>query len=219
MMGRILERVFIGIVGAILLFGLLGWAGVVHAGEAIPHVAARYRADLTRSARLAWGLDAPVSTFAAQIHQESLWRADARSHVGAQGLAQFMPATEKWIDGVYAADLAGQGGALNPTWALRALTRYDRWLWDRLPMATSKSALSPNPSPAYGGGECQRMALTLRAYNGGLGWLRKEARTGQPCQAFRSAANCRENLDYPRRILGRYEPAYINAGWGHGVCS
>lgn len=217
MMGRILERVFIGLVAAILLFGLLGWAGIVHAADhvadhiagagkpiTIPHVASRYRADLTRSARLAWGLDAPVATFAAQIHQESLWRADARSHVGAQGLAQFMPATEKWIDGVYAADLAGQGGALNPTWALRALTRYDRWLWDRVP-GTGK--------------QCDRMALTLRAYNGGLGWLRKEARTGQPCQAFRSAANCRENLDYPRRILGRYEQAYINAGWGHGSCT
>lgn len=31
----------------------------------------QYRRDLTRSARLVWGLDAPVATMAAQIHQES----------------------------------------------------------------------------------------------------------------------------------------------------
>lgn len=31
----------------------------------------QYRRDLTRSARLVWGLDAPVATVAAQIHQES----------------------------------------------------------------------------------------------------------------------------------------------------
>lgn len=169
-------------------------------GVSIPHDAARYRADLTRSARLAWGLDAPVATFAAQIHQESAWRADARSPVGAQGLAQFMPATERWIDGVY--DL-GDGGAWNPTWAMRALTRYDRWIWDRL---------------AGAGKPCERMAATLRGYNGGLGWVQKEARTGRPCEAFRSAANCRENLDYPRRILGVLEPAYVRAGWGNGSC-
>lgn len=168
----------------------------------IPHDAYRYRADLTRSARLAWGLDAPVATFAAQIHQESAWRADARSQVGARGLAQFMPATERWIAGAMPREL-GDGTALNPTWALRALTRYDRWIWDRL---------------AGAGKPCDRMAATLRGYNGGLGWVRKEARSGRPCEAFRSAASCRENLDYPRRILRVIEPAYVRAGWGYGSC-
>lgn len=181
-------------------------AHVADAGKVvvIPRDAHRYRADLTRSARLAWGLDAPVATFAAQIHQESAWRADARSHVGARGLAQFMPATEQWIDGAYATDLSSLGGAMNPTWALRALTRYDRWIWDRLPGFDRP---------------CDRMAATLRSYNGGLGWLQKEARSGLPCRAFRSVASCRENLDYPRRILGRLEPVYVRSGWGHGVCS
>ena len=56
------------------------WAGV------IPTQAERYRALLIREARVVWGMDAPVATFAAQIHQESMWRADAVSRAGAQGL-------------------------------------------------------------------------------------------------------------------------------------
>lgn len=213
MMGNFFEKLCIVLALAMIAVGVLGWTEKAHAADPIagagnmvriPLDAYRYRADLTRSARLAWGLDAPVSTFAAQIHQESAWRADARSHVGALGLAQFMPATERWINGAYPVELAEHGGALNPTWALRALTRYDRWIWDRL---------------AGAGKPCERMASTLRAYNGGLGWVQKEARTGQPCRAFRSAASCSENLIYPTRILGRFEPAYVQAGWGAGVCT
>lgn len=209
---RLEEAVATLVVVLIMIIAGLLWAWVAPAAAgqqvatkmvSIPHDAARYRADLTRSARLAWGLDAPVATFAAQIHQESAWRADARSHVGARGLAQFMPATEKWIAGAYPREL-GQSDAWNPTWALRALTRYDRWIWDRL---------------GGTGNTCDRMALTLRSYNGGLGWVQKELRTRQTCQAFRSTANCRENLEYPQRILLRNEPAYVTAGWGRGACT
>ncbi len=51
----------------------------------IPAQANIYRARLTREARAAWGLEAPVALFAAQVHQESGWREDARSSVGALG--------------------------------------------------------------------------------------------------------------------------------------
>ncbi len=64
--------------------------------QEIPREAQQHRRDLTRNARMIWGLDAPVSTFAAQIHQESAWRPDARSPY-AHGLAQFTPATADWI--------------------------------------------------------------------------------------------------------------------------
>lgn len=165
--------------------------------DAIPREAQQYRRDLTRNARMIWGLDAPVATFAAQIHQESAWRPDARSPY-AHGLAQFTPATADWIGGLDPA-LAGADTG-NPVWALRALVRYDAWLYARVPTASNA---------------CERMALALRAYNGGLGWLQKEARTGRPCDAFRSAANCRENLAYPRLILTRWQPLY--ASWGPGV--
>lgn len=171
--------------------------------EDVPREAQQYRRDLTRNARLVWGLDAPVATFAAQIHQESGWRPDARSHY-AHGLAQFTPATADWIGDLDPALAAADTG--NPVWALRALVRYDAWLHARVPIAG-------NATP------CARMALALRAYNGGLGWLQKEAKTGRPCEAFRSPANCRENLGYPQRILTRYEPIYIRAGWGGGSCA
>lgn len=167
----------------------------------IPRAAQQYRRDLTRNAHMVWGLDAPVATFAAQIHQESAWRPDARSPY-AHGLAQFTPASADWIGGLDPA-LANPATG-NPVWALRALVRYDAWLHARVPPARNA---------------CARMALTLRAYNGGLGWLQREAKTGRPCEAFRSAANCRENLGYPQRILTRYEPVYVRAGWGIGVCA
>lgn len=167
----------------------------------IPDAAPHYRRDLTRNAHLIWGLDAPVATFAAQIHQESGWRRDARSPY-AFGLAQFTPDTAAWIGGLDAGLASNEPG--NPVWALRALVRYDAWLYARVPGAASL---------------CARMALALRGYNGGLGYVQKEARSGQPCEVFRSVANCRENLDYPRRILTRLEPLYVRAGWGIGGCS
>lgn len=166
----------------------------------VPREAMRYQRDLTRNARLAWGLDAPVATFAAQIHQESLWDANAVSHVGAQGMAQFMPATARWwceINKLSSAECQPR----NPAWAMRALVGYDKWLWDRIPGES---------------GRCERMALTLRAYNGGLGYVQKELRTGKPCLAFRAGWACRENLGYPRRILVKLEPVY--AQWGGAVC-
>jgi len=60
-----------------------------------PQAALQYRSLLIRTAHADWGLDAPVAVFAAQVHQESAWRPDAVSHVGAQGLAQFMPAASQ----------------------------------------------------------------------------------------------------------------------------
>jgi soluble lytic murein transglycosylase-like protein len=187
--------------------------------EQIPLAAHGYRADLTRQARLVWGLDAPVATFAAQIHTESKWRPDAVSPVGARGLAQFMPSTEAWINDTYRWN---NGDATNPAWALRALVTYDRWLWDRLPSAASA---------------CERFAMTLSAYNGGLGWLQKDQRIAAvalgkgPRSAMRwfdeverfnsgrSPAAFRENRAYPRLILTVREPLYVASGWGFGVCA
>ena len=66
----------------------------------LPQGALKHRADLTRNARAVLGLDAPVATFASQVHQESRWRPDAVSSVGAQGIAQFMPGTDSvtlWV--------------------------------------------------------------------------------------------------------------------------
>lgn len=113
----------------------------------------------------------------------------------------------------------GTGGRpaapFNPGWALRALVSYDKWLWDRL----------------HGADACQRMAFTLSAYNGGIGWVgrdRKEAeRQGRdPARWFgqvekvnagRSASSLRENRRYVRLILLERQYWYRKAGWGPGV--
>lgn len=176
----------------------------------VPPAANQYRALLVRTAHAAWGLNAPVAVFAAQVHQESAWRPDAVSHVGAQGLAQFMPATAKWIGSVEPA--LAQPQPYNPGWALRALVTYDRWLYDRAP-----ARYTPR----------ERMHVALRAYNGGLGhWQAEAAATGaaQPTlaqvdaacgKARRAAIHCRENLGYPHRILVVLQPRY--AAWGPGL--
>ena len=186
---------------AAVILGALHFAFGYASATEIPRAAQQYRRNLTRNAHMVWGLDAPVATFGAQIHQESGWRPDARSPY-AHGLAQFTPASADWIGNLDPALANPDTG--NPVWALRALVRYDRWLWDRVPAARNG---------------CERMALALRGYNGGLGYVQREAKTGKPCEAFRSATSCRENLAYPVRILGRYEPLYLRAGWGLGSCS
>lgn len=173
-----------------------------------PRAALKYRADLIRSARLAFGLDAPVATMAAQVRQESDWLPDARSPY-AHGLAQFTPATAEWIGGLDP-QLAGADTG-NPVWALRALARYDRWLHDRIP---------------DNGNACDRWWAVLRGYNGGLGHWLKEARLAAPevdrgaidarCgQASRHVSHCPENLTYPARILLKHQPLY--AQWGPRV--
>jgi soluble lytic murein transglycosylase-like protein len=177
------------------------------ATKMVPRAALKYRGDLIRSARLAFGLDAPVAAMAAQVHQESAWRPDARSPY-AHGLAQFTPATAEWIGGMDAA-LAGADTG-NPVWALRALAVYDRWLYDRVKGTT----------------DCDRWWGALRAYNGGLGHWLKEARLAAPSldrgaidaqcgRASRSHVHCAESLGYPQRILIKHQPFY--AHWGPGV--
>ena len=155
----------------------------------------KYRPFLTREVRFVWGHDEPVSTFAAQIRQESAFDEGARSS-NAGGLAQFTPATAAWIGGAYP-ELAG-GDVFNWKWAIRALVRYDRHLHERLP------------------DDDRRWELTLRAYNGGLGWIQKEMRACNAegaacCRRFRAERSCRENLNYPTLILGKWKPQY--AGW------
>lgn len=191
---------------------MLFWA--VSAAQ-VPTAALRYRADLIRSSRSVWGIDAPVATFAGQIHQESQWKANARSPVGAQGLTQFMPSTSAWISKQYPELSANQ--PFNPAWSMQALVRYDRWLWQRIDAANN----------------CERMAMTLSAYNGGLGWVYKDQKVTanrgadpkvwfgsvERFNAGRTPEALRENRGYPRIILKTNEPVYQRANWGSGSCT
>ena len=185
--------------------------------DRIPRAALQYRSQLIREARAVWGMDAPVAVFAAQIHTESWWRNGTVSSAGAQGLAQFMPSTAKWLPGV--APETGTPAPFNPAWSLRACVTYDKWLHDRLrPMRAASLAV------------CERMAFTLSAYNGGIGWVGKDralaARTGrnpdrwfghvEDVNAGRNKSAIQENRRYVTLIFQR-QSAYVAAGWGPGV--
>ena len=183
------------------------------AAAQVPSAAAHYRMDLTRAAHSQWGLDAPVASLAAQVHQESGWHPQAVSRVGATGLAQFMPGTAAWWCSMHPAQDCTPN---NPTWALRSLVGYDYYLFARV----------------QGIDACNRFAFALSAYNGGLGWVNRDRllASGKGLDALawwdsvegvnagRTAANWRENRDYPRAILRRTTPLYVAAGWGQGAC-
>lgn len=186
--------------------------GQVMAQE-IPRSALRHKANLTRIAHAEWGLDAPIATFAAQIQQESGWNSQAVSRVGAKGMAQFMPVTATWWCSKNNISVINCQPT-NPIWAMRSLVQYDLWLYKQIRAVD----------------HCQQMAMTLSAYNGGLGWVFKDKNRAfgeglnphiyfnqvELVNAGRSTANFKENRDYPKRILLKYEPRYLS--WGRGSC-
>lgn len=168
-----------------------------------------YRHQLIVSARRAFGLNAPVSLLAGQIHQESRWDAQAVSPAGAVGMSQFMPAT--------AAAMGARYPELIPvarndaTWSINAQTRHMRELWD------SFASIKDN---------CERAAFVLAVYSGGYKFLQLERAQARDrnvwfgsveLQRVRGLSAWQENRAYPRLILRRWEPMYRNAGYPQGV--
>lgn len=210
------KKFIIAVLYTIAVVATLSWFGIISKVEAktpnIPRIANIYKADLIRSARFEWGLEAPVAVFAAQIHTESNWKSDAVSPAGAEGLTQFMPATAKWLPEVMpqVGLEAGKPAPFNPVWAIRALCAYNYWHYKRIEAVNY----------------FERMAFTLSAYNGGLGWVYRDKKKAQanglnPFQYFdsvekinagRHAAAFRENRSYPDIILNRRQ--FIYASWG-----
>lgn len=200
-----------------------GWTRTARAAESqlarVAPASALYRHRVEQASARAWGVHGSSALLAAQLHQESAFRANAKSAAGALGIAQFMPATARWIATVYPQDLAN----FDP-WkaqqAILAAALYDRWLFDRV-------------SPLGGGvvDSCSRWAFALRGYNGGEGWMLRERRlalaSGVDANDWRAVEPYRvragwahkENTGYPRRILLTLEPAYLAAGWpGVATC-
>lgn len=200
-LGALLRGVMLGVVLALLLVG--------YAVAQVPDKANEYRRDLTRLSRSVWGMDAPVSNLAAQIHQESGWNPSARSRAGALGLAQFMPSTAAGI----ARDFADFPQPLDPRWSMLYQSRYMKQLYDETRHATDA---------------CERYAFALAAYNGGMGWVRRRQQMSDTPAVCLFAAceinpgilpsNQKENAEYPRRILLRLTPLYYEAQWGPARC-
>lgn len=179
----------------------------------IPDASHQYRRAVERASAQYFGLHAAPARLAAQLHQESGWRPDARSPY-AVGLAQFVPSTAEWLPQV--CPELGPFDPWDPLQSVRAAACYNHWHYRRIEAAD----------------ECARWAMALSAYNGGLGWLQRDRRLAaangaDPDQWFgavelwtaRAAWARAENRGYVLRILKRLEPAYINAGWlGDPVC-
>jgi soluble lytic murein transglycosylase-like protein len=199
---RLLARWMIA--GAVVIVLLI--AGVITAFAADPSL--RYRSTLIREAQAVYGLDAPVPMFAAQIMQESGWRPDVTAWDNGRGLAQFMDATARQIAASYP-ELGGPD-PYNPQWAIRALVRYDDWIYQRV----------------QGADVCNRWAATLKGYNAGPGFVqRAQRRSPQPgvwfgvtehINAGQSGKNFEYSRMYPRWIVFKRQPRY--AEWGATIC-
>lgn len=213
----------VGLALVLLGLGVLAWPVRAatssvgpHARVTVPEVNAMYRRWVEQAVAEEWGVDGSPARLAAQLHQESRWDAAARSPVGAEGLAQFMPSTARWIAQKFP-DKLGQFDPSDPQQAALAAAVYDAWLVHR----------NPGRTP------CDSWAFGLSAYNGGekyLGIEQARALAAHRDRAVwfgnvadmraRSLAAWRQNRDYVRRILLQLEPAYIDAGWaGQAVCS
>lgn len=180
----------------------------------IPEASVRYRWQVYAASAGQFGVQASPARLAAQLHQESRWRPDARSAY-AIGLAQFTPATADWLHNV--CPEVGEFDPWDASQSIRAAACYDRWLYDQVSTAAT---------------ECDRWAFTLSAYNGGLGWVRRDQKRASANGAdaarwfghvehhtSRATWARDENRGYVRRILLAIEPAYIAAGWyGQPVC-
>ena len=203
----------------LVLLSLLAFLASAPAlASSIPAACHQWQRPLTRIAQFHHGWNAPVSLYGAIIRQESSCRHNARSPVGALGLAQFMPGTVQHV-GELDRSLRGWD-PLNPAQSLQALLIYYRWLdrqAARLPAADA----------------CQQAAFSLSGYNGGFGWTQRDVRlcraaTGcDPLQWFghvehhtaRAAWANRENRHYVQVILKRWQPDFVRAGWlGAALC-
>lgn len=140
--------------GLTMTFGCLCLAIVLPIGQAQagPQFPARYDAQIYKAAKT-WMPGVPWRLWKAQLYQESRLDPTARSPVGAEGLAQFMPATWQQVtaDMGYGASLRTDAGV-----AINAGAYYMARL--------RRGWMSPRP-------EDDRHNLAMASYNAGMGSL------------------------------------------------
>ncbi len=177
----------------------------------IPAAAVQWRGYAIRTWRFYFALAEPPAILFGQVHQESRWRCEATSPVGAQGCAQFMPTTAVWIQTLLPAEVraecpAASGCPTSAKWALAAASKFDWLLW---------KALEEIDAPS------DRWAMALVSYNGGSGWMKRERsearRRGRDAGRWwgeveqvclRAEWACRESRGYPVAIQRRWQPLY-----------
>jgi len=154
---------------------------------------AKFKRDLIKR----YGHARYLNLVGAQIMQESLWKADAESWVGAQGCGQFMPMTQG--DAKYWARDLGTIDWQNCEQSVRASIRYMKAIYRRID-----------------GEECYRYREAIKDYNRGMGWGDKERRLGY---CVRNERACDETEHYHVTITGRHQKKFFNMQYGeHLVC-
>mgnify|MGYP001576587264 FL=1 len=175
----------------------------------VPEGARRWRKVILAEWRYAFGIASDEAIPFSQIAQESGWKEDARSRVGALGLSQFMPSTaagfQRNVSRLQELCSTPAGCPMDPRWAIRAMTVYDfdEWKW---------AGFAPT--------DRDRWAFMLSSYNGGRAALRREQHAcGKPCDQTRWFDHVervgrradwaiRENREYVRRIIFHHQPIY-----------
>lgn len=199
---RLLAKLFIGFV--VILMVLSFAAGYAFGAD----ICTRYAAMVAREAQAVNGINAPVPMYLGQMRQESSCRADVTAWDNGRGLAQFMDGTAKQVSALYPE--LGPPDPYNPRWAIRALVRYDNWIYGRV----------------KGRDTCHRWAAALKGYNAGPGYVQQaQAKSPDPLTWFgvtefiptrQSKENFEYSRTYPHKILFKHQPLY--AGLGATVC-
>jgi Transglycosylase SLT domain len=171
----------------------------------------KYLPTVIRESRYALGMDSPYWMFMGQGEQESRCQAGITAFDGGQGWGQFMPATAEDIQRRESElrKLGAQPMPYDPTWSIRALILYDRYL--------------------YGQTDCTDWYFAFRAYNGGVSGINREIASAKSCVETDVEKQCRRriltlkngskldlctvNIEYPKFIFERavkYKPKGVN---------
>lgn len=139
-----------------------------------------------------WGINFPYHYAVGQLKQESVCRADATAFDGGQGLAQFMPATEKYVESLMKENL----NLYNTHDAIRAQAFYMKLLHKQNWVG--------------------RLWLTYMFYNSGVGTVKKEFQRAEIADWDLMRMECRRKIltlkngqkldlcdvgyDYPKKV-------------------
>lgn len=197
----------LAIIGCLMFWAIVACivtAAVGHAAD----LCDRYKSMLMREAQAVHGITAPTPMFMGQVRQESGCRADVTAWDNGRGLAQFMDGTSKQVSTLFPE--LGPPDPYDPRWAIRALVRYERWIFARV----------------KGDNACERWAATLKGYNAGLGYVQRAQRLSstpgiwfnatEHINVGQSVKNFEYSRRYPRVILFKHQPLY--APWGTVTC-
>ena len=189
----------LGLVAVVIVIVLI-FANGAHAADNC----LAYRSMVAREAQAVHGPDAPTPMFIGQMRQESSCRPGVTAWDNGRGIAQFMDGTTRQIVALFPE--LGPADPYNPKWSVRAMVRYDGWIYRRV----------------KGKDQCHRWAAVLKGYNAGAGYVQQAQKASpDPLTWFgvtefiptrQSAANFEYSRTYPRKVLLQHQKVYVSTG-------